>query len=163
MRSLSFLYASTALAASPFTLYLLDQGKYPNARCLDGTQPGYYFAPGFGNGSTSWLIHTQGGGWCTSDADCAGRARSALGSSATWGASGCDAATGKTSPVCYADGGFNGMLSNSSAINPQLYNWNKVFINYCGCGALSPVLRVLPSTLSPLNTLPHARHTPTPS
>jgi hypothetical protein len=124
--------ASLAAAAQPFTLYLLDQQKYPMAKCLDGSAPGYYHAPGWGNGSTSWVIHTQGGGWCVGDADCANRARSPLGSSAAWAPSGCDAATASSAPVCYADGGFNGMLSNSSDTNPLLYNWNKVFIN-CAC------------------------------
>lgn len=125
---------ASASAASPWTLYLLDQAKYPMARCLDGSAPGYYFSPGWGNGSSSFLVHTQGGGWCVNDEDCAARAKTALGSSASWAASGCDASTNSLAPVCYADGGFNGMISNSSNINPTLYNWNKVFINYCAWG-----------------------------
>ena len=129
--SLLLAFAASASAASPWTLFLLDQTKYPMARCLDGSAPGYYFSPGFGNGTSSWIIHTQGGGWCTSDGDCAGRAKSPLGSSAGWASTGCDASTDKLAPVCYADGGFSGMISNSSSVNPQLYNWNKVFINYC--------------------------------
>ena len=120
-----------AQAATPWTLSLLDAQKYPLAKCLDGTQPGFYFSPGSGSGVANWVIHTQGGGWCTSDNDCAGRAKSALGSSSSWSSTGCDASTRNSAPVCYADGGFSGMISNSSATNPLLYNWNKVFINYC--------------------------------
>lgn len=121
-----FAFLPVAFCASPFTLYLLDANTYPLAKCLDGSQPGYYHSAGWGSGSDSWVIHTQGGGWCNSDSDCAGRAKSPLGSSTSWGKSGCDASTRTSSPVCYADGGDSGMISNSSATNPLLYNWNKV-------------------------------------
>lgn len=136
MRALALSAAlAAARAASPFTLHLLDSPTYPLARCLDGSPPGFYFAPGSGSGSRNWVIHTQGGGWCGSDADCASRASSALGSSRGWAATGCDASTASSAPVCYADGGFNGMISNSSDVNPQLYNWNKVFVAYCDGGS----------------------------
>ena len=111
-----------------FSLTLLDAAKYPMARCLDGSQPGFYFQPGYGSGANSWLVHTQGGGWCVNDNDCLGRSKSALGSSSSWGKGGCP---NPSSPVCYADGGDSGMLSNSSDVNPLLYNWNKVFIGEC--------------------------------
>ena len=45
--------AAGAAAASPFTLSLLDQAAYPMAACLDGSAPGYYFAPGSGSGANN--------------------------------------------------------------------------------------------------------------
>lgn len=112
--------------ASQFSLTLLDPTTYPLAKCLDGSQPGFYFEPGYGSGANNWIVHTQGGGWCVSDGDCAGRAKSPLGSSSSWGRDGCP---NSASPVCYADGGDSGMISNSSQTNPLIYNWNKVFIS----------------------------------
>ena len=35
------------------------------------------------------------------------------------------------------DGGDNGMISDDATINPDMYNWNKVFINYCDGGSYS--------------------------
>lgn len=109
-----------------WTLNLLSSTDYPLARCLDGSMGGYYISPGSLN--TSFLIHTQGGGWCVSDDDCANRAKTPLGSSSAWGAGGCPDAN---SPVCYADGGANGMLSDDPTSNPNLYAFTKVFVNYC--------------------------------
>jgi hypothetical protein len=54
-----------------------------DARCLDGSPPGYYIRRA-ATPTTKWKIHAQGGGWCTSPADCASRALSLLGSSTTW-------------------------------------------------------------------------------
>lgn len=138
MRSLVVVLALRSATAIPFTLRTLDEATYPMAKCLDGSAPGFYFAPGIGSGADNWLIHTQGGGWCVSDVDCANRAKSPLGSSSAWAPSGCDgSATDKAAPVCYADGGVNGMLSDSNATNPLLFNWNKVFINYCDGGSFA--------------------------
>ena len=117
-----------AAVSGQWQLHLIDQTEYPLAKCLDGSAPGFYFSPGSNN---VFVVHTQGGGWCVSDADCASRAKSALGSSSGWASHGCDAGTQSTAPVCYADGGANGMLSNNSAANPPLWNANHVFINYC--------------------------------
>jgi hypothetical protein len=122
-----------ALAQGQWTLTLLDPTAYPQALCLDGSQGGFYFSPGVGDAAKNFVIHTQGGGWCTSDGDCAGRAKSALGSSAGW-ARGTVDCPNSGAPVCYADGGSSGMIANASAANPPLWDWSKVFINYCDGG-----------------------------
>ena len=63
-------------------LVLLTQAaEQQGARCLDGTAPGYYIERGSGTGVGKWMIHWQGGGWCTSEADCVGRSHGDLGSS----------------------------------------------------------------------------------
>ena len=137
MLSPTLLLASASFAAAQFTLYKLDPATYPKALCLDGTPGGYYISAGVGANASNWLIHTQGGGWCTSNGDCAGRAKSPLGSSSSWAASGCP---NSNAPVCYADGGDSGMLSNISALNPDLWAWTKVFVNYCDGGSYAGAL-----------------------
>ena len=53
---------------------------YEKTQCLDGSQAYYYFklAPKGSAHSNVWLIHLQGGGWCTSHAQCKARTRSLL-------------------------------------------------------------------------------------
>jgi hypothetical protein len=65
------------------------------------------------------LMVQEGGGWCISEEDCLARSATALGSSSQWPPSGCPS----------MDGGSNGMLSDSQAINPYFYNWNGVHVN----------------------------------
>jgi hypothetical protein len=38
----------SAAMAADYQLHLLDPAVYSDARCLDGTQGGYYFRPGVG-------------------------------------------------------------------------------------------------------------------
>jgi hypothetical protein len=132
------LVALLGLAASTpsWNLKLLSLNTYPLARCLDGSPGGYYVQRGT---SDTWVVHLQGGGWCTSDKDCADRAAgvnpfnqpNSLGGSGKWPATGCEGEDAKTAPVCVADGGDRGMLSNEKHANPDLYAANKVFVGYC--------------------------------
>ena len=46
---------------SGFTLTLLDASTYGEARCLDGTQAGYYVETS--KTSDNWLVFFEGGGW----------------------------------------------------------------------------------------------------
>ena len=94
------------------------------AVCLDGSAPGYYIERGSGAGVDKWMIHIQGGGWCTSLEACAGRAKTALGSSASF-------ATDRDGILAGYDGGAHGLFSNDSDVNPDFYNWNKVYARYC--------------------------------
>lgn len=126
------LLLGTAAAADPYanwTLSLLqDAAEQHGAVCLDGTAPGYYMSPGAdldGEGGTGhWMVHWQGGGWCTSLNDCAGRAKGALGSSKTF-------ATDKDTILGGYDGGAHGLFSSDPAINPRFWNWTKVYVRYC--------------------------------
>lgn len=122
-----------------FNLQLIDQTKYPMAKCLDGSPGGFYWNAGSGDGASKWIVHTQGGGWCTSAEDCRSRADGvnpfgpqlpSLGGSGRWPAvAQCPQDT--AAPVCSTDGGAGGMMSNNATANPQLWNWNHVMINYC--------------------------------
>ncbi|GJP33093.1 hypothetical protein CLOM_g17655 [Closterium sp. NIES-68] len=102
-------------------LVLLPDNSF-DAKCLDGSPPGYYFRPGTGAGKSMWHIYLPGGAWCTSAAQCVVRSKSALGSSTFYP----DDPTNKTlSPP------FNGILSSNSSINPPFHNWNLVRLIYC--------------------------------
>ena len=61
---------ATATAADSHDLILnrISQTAFPNARCLDGTAPAFYFRPGRGvTGARSLILFLEGGGWCYPD------------------------------------------------------------------------------------------------
>lgn len=68
---------------------LLTDAVKDGARCLDGSPGGYYLrthnAKGVAADPKKWILFMQGGGWCSSDENCAQRAGSNLGSSKNWG------------------------------------------------------------------------------
>lgn len=123
---------------------------YGDAKCLDGSQPGYWISKGDGDGANKFIIHHMGGGWCTSLENCYSRATdSQYGSSKDWienvvcetdteysnGVKGPSPTSDKGSVPCNADGGMRGLLSPFPNENPLTYNWNKVFIGYCDGGS----------------------------
>ncbi|CAE7832311.1 PAE11 [Symbiodinium sp. CCMP2592] len=108
-----------------WSLILLEDAAAEGAVCLDGSPGGYFFEPGSGTGAQKWIIHFQGGGWCTSLAACFLASESPLGSSATWAAQK-DALLGDFA---------HGYMSNQAEVNPDMYNWNKVWALYCDGGS----------------------------
>ena len=88
--------APSAAAAEKLQLVLVD-ARARDASCLDGSPPGYFLrAQRAGSPNASkWIVHMQGGGWCW-DTDeranhgrsCHDRAKTGLGSSRGWNASG---------------------------------------------------------------------------
>ena len=77
---------TAAPSTLPSSLVLLDNAKFPLARCLDGSPSGYYWrsaAPG-SNDTNKFLIVLEGGGLCTGNDDCTARAATDLGSSRGW-------------------------------------------------------------------------------
>ena len=98
------------------------------AVCLDGSPGAYYFRAGSGTGTRKWYVHFEGGGWCTTPRECASRAMTMLGSSTGY----------PQTMVPYQDRGYmnsstiqNTYFSTDRMINPQMYNWNSVFLRYC--------------------------------
>ncbi|CAN1293036.1 Pectin acetylesterase 6, partial [Linum perenne] len=94
---------------------LIPGADSKGAVCLDGTLPAYHFQRGSGLGSNSWLIHSQGGGWCNSIRTCLYRRNSRHGSSKYME---------KFIP-------FTGILSDQAELNPDFYNWNRIKLLYC--------------------------------
>ena len=74
---------------------MLPQQSFPHARCLDGSQAGYYIRT-TNSSHNKWLIYLEGGGWCYDQtcaadtqatiANCKERSGSDLGSSKSWSA-----------------------------------------------------------------------------
>lgn len=94
--------------------------RFPLARCLDGSAPMYYVAPGAER--AKFILFHEGGGFCGSMEDCQQRALGRLGSTTADGDSRVLA-----EPYFSAD----------PIHNPLLHNWTKVFIRYCDGGYYS--------------------------
>ncbi|KAH7433077.1 hypothetical protein KP509_07G054100 [Ceratopteris richardii] len=101
-------------------LTLVHDAGTKGAVCLDGSLPGYHLDLGSGAGSNSWIVHLEGGAWCSDATSCAFRAGTHLGSSRFMNAT-----------------VFQGILSSSPRINPYFYNWNRVKVRYCDGGSFS--------------------------
>ncbi|XP_048566592.1 pectin acetylesterase 5-like isoform X2 [Triticum urartu] len=107
---------SGAAPLEPVAVSLLAGAQEKGAVCLDGTPPGYHLQRGSGDGSGSWLLHLEGGGWCSTLKDCSGRRMSVLGSS------------NFMKPLQFAG---HGIFDSDEIYNPDFYNWNKVYVRYC--------------------------------
>ncbi|CAM0885589.1 unnamed protein product [Alopecurus aequalis] len=105
----------------PIELTLLAGATEKGAVCLDGTLPGYHLQRGSGTGSNSWLIHLEGGSWCSTLKDCSDRRMTVLGSS------------NFMEPIRFAEG----ILDSNQRLNPDFYNWNKVYVRYCDGASFS--------------------------
>ncbi|KAK4800920.1 hypothetical protein SAY86_021407 [Trapa natans] len=115
----------------PVQITYLTEAIAKGAVCLDGSPPAYHFSEGFGAGVNNWLVFFEGGGWCSSVADCLARRDTRLGSSN------------------YMDKelSFSGIFSNMQNYNPDFYNWNKVKVRYCdGASYTGDVEAVDPKT-----------------
>jgi len=108
--------------ANTANLVLLSDSVSLGAACIDGTPPAYYIQKGSGSGLYKWQIHHEGGGWCTSVADCYARSQGGLGSSKTYA---------QTMEL-----GF-GYMSNDPNVIAMMYNWNKVYLKYCDGASFS--------------------------
>uniref|UniRef100_A0A6B2L8H8 Pectin acetylesterase n=1 Tax=Arcella intermedia TaxID=1963864 RepID=A0A6B2L8H8_9EUKA len=101
---------------------------------MDGSPPLYYFRQGGPQSKDKWVIHQQGGAWCTSLDDCYNRSLSRLGSSQPkygWQAI-MDFAT---VPGCQNARWCGGLFLNDPGKNHLTYDWNAVFIVYCDGGS----------------------------
>uniref|UniRef100_A0A6B2L7E7 Pectin acetylesterase n=1 Tax=Arcella intermedia TaxID=1963864 RepID=A0A6B2L7E7_9EUKA len=94
------------------------------ALCLDGSPYGVYVSKGLAD---KWVIHIQGGGWCYDEADCLGRSKTILGSSKTWPT---------ILPNNFIDD-TSGIFSADPNINPDFYNWTRIWLPYCDGASFS--------------------------
>lgn len=92
--------------------------KDSSARCLDGTSPAYYVRQGSGSGANKWIVFFEGGGWCYDLEQCNLRSNTHLGSS-------------KSYPEEMPKWQMGYYVSADQNINPQMYNWNTVYVKYC--------------------------------
>jgi len=110
------LFTLALVSAGPpkvnFTLNFLPSP----AVCLDGSPAAYYFRPSSSN-SSRWVISLEGGGECTTDADCLARSTTKRGSSKSYISFDADI----TGPF----------YSNSKTANPDFAAANQVVLKYC--------------------------------
>ncbi|XP_020548051.1 pectin acetylesterase 11-like isoform X2 [Sesamum indicum] len=107
---------SSQVRGSDWTNIITPKTAISNgAVCLDGSPATYYFRNGSGDGIDNWLIYLEGGGWCTSNKGCLERTKIYTGTS-----------TLKPKRMYFTD-----ILSEDQTINPDFYNWNRVFVAYC--------------------------------
>jgi len=95
-------------------LELLNEGRFPDAVCLDGT-PGAVHSEII-DGATGWIIYFGGVGWCYSEEECLLRSKTKEGSS------------NNLSQVSEHD---STILSSDCNINPEFCKFSKVRLHYC--------------------------------
>jgi O-palmitoleoyl-L-serine hydrolase len=106
------------VAAEPVPLTMLDRVDYPHAKCLDGTQAGYYAQEASNKeDSSKWVIYLNGGGECDTEDACRSATEGPLGSSKYFA---------ETSD---ASGWYLG--SDYCTKNPDMCGWNHVMDPYC--------------------------------
>ena len=116
---------AAAQAAGDAQLHLLPPSRVAefNARCLDGSAPGYYIRRSSTPHSTRFKFHIMGGGWCQSAADCYARSQSLLGSSTFW--------TPWLSALWPPEfAGFYGLMDANASANP-FSDFTFVWLAYC--------------------------------
>jgi len=122
MLAFGLLTVGTASASSLLNRVLLpseyaDQG----GRCMDGSMAGYYYqAPA--NTRHTWVIHVDGGGACSTKADCDKWVKkgSGAGSSGNW-------PTTRDPLINKA----LGILSDDASVNPDFWSAHHVQVPYC--------------------------------
>ena len=109
-----------AAANNNATLTLLS--GIPTSKCLDGSSSGFYYKPATrSGGKTKWIFMLEGGGLCSHQQDCQGRAKTDLGSSNAW------AQTFDFDTIS---------ITSSDPSNP-FAGWNYVYMPYCDGGMWS--------------------------
>lgn len=94
------------------------------AVCLDGSKAAYYREHGFDKGRTKWLLHFEGGSWCTNSKACLDRSTNPLGSSKSYA---------KTMNF----EAMSNYFSRNYTDNLMFHNWNMIYIKYCDGGSFT--------------------------
>jgi hypothetical protein len=97
--------------------YEVQNATARKAVCNDGSPAVYYFRPGAGEGRKKWVIFLQGGGACSSDAECAERWKNQRGLMTSNGAN--------------ETAHFDGIFSLNKQHNPDFADFNHVHVKYC--------------------------------
>ncbi|XP_016514805.1 pectin acetylesterase 8-like [Nicotiana tabacum] len=96
------IYRTEALKTLVVNITILETAMEKEAVYLDGSAPAFRFHSGTGSGVQNWLLHLEGGGWCSTVSECLNRTNEPIGSS-------------KKMPL---NGSFTGVLSNDPDMNP---------------------------------------------
>ncbi|RYH29417.1 hypothetical protein EON65_08590 [archaeon] len=111
---LSYLCIGVVLSVN-VPLTMLTDSK---AKCLDGTQSGFYYQQARSvENQNKWVINLNGGGECDTESACVAQTKSSLGSSKYF--------------YNQSDAAYWYLASDNCAANPDLCNWNHVLNPYC--------------------------------
>jgi hypothetical protein len=114
------------------TLVWLEDAAARGLVCNDGTPAGYYVRRGSGEGSSRWLIHLEGGGFCYDVASCDQRQL--------------DLPQFMTSGGWAATKSGDGAQSSSALWNPDFHDANHVYLPYCSSDVWSGDREASPAT-----------------
>ena len=110
-------------------IYQLTNNPF-GAKCLDGSSPVYYYEAGFGSGINKWIFNYEGGGYCQPNAQvCYNSIKT--NSYFTSGDVQVVRPYHNFTVDPFTSGTHGIFLSANPTYNPQLYNYNKVFLHYC--------------------------------
>jgi hypothetical protein len=107
---------AVATKDTPMKLVQVKNATTRMAVCNNGDPFVYYYRPGFEENANKWVIFLQGGGGCNNVSDCEARWTSEQGKMI--------APTASTKPS-------DGIFSTDATRNPDFYNYNQVFMEYC--------------------------------
>ncbi|KAL0322892.1 UNVERIFIED_CONTAM: Pectin acetylesterase 8 [Sesamum angustifolium] len=111
------------------TITLLESAVSKGAVCLDGSPPAYFYDKGYGEGADNWVVYLEGGGWCANTDFCH-----------EW-------ISTKSTFKREKKMQFRHILAPEQTINPDFYNWNRVFVAYCdGSSFMGDVEEVTPGS-----------------
>ena len=120
--------ADRALVQAPpvepwYKLHVLTPEQAGDGVCLDGSPPGFFYSPPplVGGRNDSWLLHLDGGGWCTDLEACKVRSKMSKGTSMGW----------KWAPD------QAGILNTEAARNPTFHGFHKAVLKYCDGASFS--------------------------
>lgn len=93
---------------------------YASASCLDGSAPAYYVRYGKGDGLNKWIVNFSGGSWPFDINQAESRSKTDFGSSLQY-----------PSHMETNANVLSNYLSSDNLINPNMFNWNTIFVKYC--------------------------------
>ncbi|KAL8550395.1 hypothetical protein ACS0TY_009004 [Phlomoides rotata] len=101
-----------AILADEVPVTKVQNASDKGAVCLDGSPAAYYYAVGTNEGFNRWIVYLMGGGWCSNRDSC-------------------QFYRGSFSTYNLTTQSFVGILSSNKTVNPDFYNWNRVYVHYC--------------------------------
>ena len=113
------------------TSYVSIEVKFPNskAKCLDGSNYKFLFSKGFENGTSSFYVYFESGGFCGDNNFNPNNDSSPLESCLN--KFGTRQVSNNFSIFRYFSKFFERYFTSTKYFNPLFFNWNKVFIKYC--------------------------------
>lgn len=111
--------AHDAQRPAPARRWLLDPARHPLAVCNDGTPGRYVLRKGVGGGARRWIVFLEGGGHCATAEECSERYQKSRSRMSSAGLSNGQEVS------------LGGIASASPEVNPDFYDANLVFIEYC--------------------------------